>query len=231
MNNFLTPLTKVIYSHRGTIDKYMGDCIMAFWGAPVANPSHAHTAVIAALAMHNKLKELQSEFKAKNWPEIKIGIGLNTGRVSVGNMGSELRLAYTVMGDAVNLASRLEGITKEYGADIIVGENTVAAAPDIVFRELDRVRVKGKEQAVSIFQPIGPKIEISEDTIKRLGVFQNALTAYRKQEWDSAEAQLRHLHETSPENKLYVLFLERIPVLREKSPGADWDGAFTFETK
>ena len=231
MNNFLTPLTKVIYSHRGTIDKYMGDCIMAFWGAPVANPNHAHTAVVAALAMHNKLKELQTEFKSKNWPEIKIGIGLNTGRVSVGNMGSELRLAYTVMGDAVNLASRLEGITKEYGADIIVGENTVAAAPDIIFRELDRVRVKGKEQAVSIFQPIGPKTEISEDTIKRLGVFQAALTAYRKQDWDSAEAQLQHLHETSPENKLYMMFLERIPVLREKNLGPDWDGAFTFETK
>ena len=204
---------------------------MAFWGAPVPNPNHAHTAVIAALAMHDRLKELQTEFKSKNWPEIKIGIGLNTGRVSVGNMGSELRLAYTVMGDAVNLASRLEGITKEYGADIIVGENTVKAAPDIIFRELDRVRVKGKEQAVSIFQPIGPKSEIGEDTIKRLDVFNVALMAYRRQEWDSAEAQLRHLHETSPENKLYTLFLDRIPVLREKDLGAKWDGAFTFESK
>ena len=231
MNNFLTPLTRVIYSHRGTIDKYMGDCIMAFWGAPVPNTNHAHTAVIAALAMHDRLKELQTEFKSKNWPEIKIGIGLNTGRVSVGNMGSELRLAYTVMGDAVNLASRLEGITKEYGADIIVGENTVKAAPDIIFRELDRVRVKGKEQAVSIFQPIGPKSEIGEDTIKRLDVFNVALMAYRRQEWDSAEAQLRHLHETSPENKLYTLFLDRIPVLRDKDLGANWDGAFTFESK
>jgi adenylate cyclase len=231
MNNFLTPLTRVIYSHRGTIDKYMGDCIMAFWGAPVPNQNHAHTAVIAALAMHNKLKELQAEFKAKNWPEIKIGIGLNTGRVSVGNMGSELRLAYTVMGDAVNLASRLEGITKEYGADIIVGENTVAAAPDIIFRELDRVRVKGKEQAVSIFQPIGPKSEIGEDTIKRLKVFETALQSYRRQEWDVAEAQLKHLHETSPDNRLYQLFLERVPVLREKNLGPDWDGAFTFESK
>ena len=231
MNEFLTPLTEVIYKHHGTIDKYMGDCIMAFWGAPLANPAHAKAGVIAGLEMHRVLNELQPKFRARNWPEIKIGVGLNTGRMSVGNMGSKIRRAYTVMGDAVNLASRLEGITKEYGADIIVGEDTMKAAPDVLFRELDRVRVKGKENAVTIYQPIGPRSEIGEGTIKRLEHFNAALMLYRKQAWDEAEAALRHLKVTSPDNKLYDLFLDRIPVLRQKDLGADWDGAFTFETK
>jgi len=231
MNNFLTPLTQVIHKHKGTIDKYMGDCIMAFWGAPIANPAHAHVGIVAALEMHKTLVELQPQFRAKNWPEIKIGIGLNTGRMSVGNMGSELRLAYTVMGDAVNLASRLEGITKEYGADIIVGEETMKAAPEVVFRELDRVRVKGKENAVTMYQPIGLRSEVPAEVVKRLELFDNALRTYRRQDWDAAEALLRHLSESSPENKLYELFLKRIPVLREKNLGPDWDGAFTFETK
>jgi adenylate cyclase len=181
--------------------------------------------------MHRVLTELQPKFKAKNWPEIKIGVGLNTGRMSVGNMGSQIRRAYTVMGDAVNLASRLEGITKEYGADIIVGEETMKAAPDIVFRELDRVRVKGKENAVTIYQPIGLRSVVSADTVKRLEVFQEALMTYRRQEWDKAETLFQHLKETSPGNKLYELFLQRLPVLREKALGPVWDGAFTFETK
>ncbi len=231
MNEFLTPLTRVIHAHKGTIDKYMGDCIMAFWGAPLANPAHAHAGIIAALEMHKTLTDLQPHFRAKNWPEIKIGIGLNTGRMSVGNMGSALRLAYTVMGDAVNLASRLEGITKEYGAAIIVGEETMKAAPDIVFRELDRVRVKGKENAVSIFQPIGLRSEIGQGTLRRLALFEAALKTYRNQDWNAAEAQLHQLIQASPGNKLYDLFLKRIPVLREKQLGADWDGAFTFESK
>ncbi len=231
MNEFLTPLTEVIFKHHGTIDKYMGDCIMAFWGAPLSNPDHAHAGVIAGLEMHRILNELQPKFKEKYKLEIKIGVGLNTGRMSVGNMGSKIRRAYTVMGDAVNLASRLEGITKEYGADIIVGEETMKAAPEIVFRELDRVRVKGKENAVTIYQPIGPRSALSADTIKRLEVFQEALATYRSQDWDKAEMLLQQLKETSAGNKLYELFLLRIPILREKDLGPDWDGAFTFETK
>ena len=116
MNEFLTPLSRVIYSHRGTIDKYMGDCIMAFWGAPLPDTRHAYYAVLSGLEMQKTLRDLQPHFKERGWPPIRVGVGINTGRVSVGNMGSEVRVAYTVMGDAVNLASRLEGITKEYGA-------------------------------------------------------------------------------------------------------------------
>ncbi len=231
MNEFLTPLTEVIFKYNGTIDKYMGDCIMAFWGAPLDNPAHAHVGVLAGLEMHRVLAALQPKFKEKNWPEIKIGVGLNTGRVSVGNMGSQIRRAYTVMGDAVNLASRLEGITKEYGVDIIVGEETMKAAPDIVFRELDRVRVKGKENAVTIFQPMGLRSEVSTDTVQQLEVFQQALMSYRRQEWGEAETRLLHLQGASPGNKLYELFLSRIAVLREAGLESNWDGAFTLETK
>ena len=125
MNEFLTPLvTRDIYKHRGTIDKYMGDCIMAFWGAPLPRQDHARNAILAGIEMQATLQALQPHFKERGWPEIHIGVGINTGRVSVGNMGSEVRVAYTVMGDEVNLASRLEGLTKQYGVGIIVGENT-----------------------------------------------------------------------------------------------------------
>ncbi|MBI4207013.1 MAG: adenylate/guanylate cyclase domain-containing protein [Betaproteobacteria bacterium] len=231
MNEFLTPLTEVIYRHRGTIDKYMGDCIMAFWGAPLADPMHARNGILAALEMQRTLKDLQPHFKANNWPEIHIGVGLNTGRMSVGNMGSRIRLAYTVMGDAVNLASRLEGITKEYGTDIIVGEDTRAALSDIVFRELDRVRVKGKDVAVAIFEPVGLQGEVGQAKLDELELFHRALKLYRSQNWDMAEMQLINLQKISPKARLWQTFLERIAFLRANPPGPDWDGAFTFVTK
>jgi adenylate cyclase len=231
MNEFLTPLTEVIYKHRGTIDKYMGDCIMAFWGAPLADPMHARNGILAGLEMHQKLRELQPEFKARNWPEIRIGVGLNSGRMSVGNMGSKIRLAYTVMGDAVNLASRLEGITKEYGADIIVGEGTKNAVSDVVFRELDRVRVKGKDVAVAIFEPLGLQGQVDKTKLEEGRLFDGALTLYRSQAWDQAERELLQLQNLSPDSKLYKTFLQRISFLRANPPGSEWDGAFTFETK
>jgi adenylate cyclase len=231
MNEFLTPLTEIIYKHRGTIDKYLGDCIMAFWGAPLVDPVHAKNAIFAAIEMQQVLQSLQPHFKSKNWPEIRIGVGLNTGRMSVGNMGSKIRLAYTVMGDAVNLASRLEGITKEYGADIIVGENTMQAVPDVLFRELDRVRVKGKDQAVAIFQPLGLREEIDPARVAELHLFEQALINYRSQEWEMAGLQLVELQKMALDSKLYRTYLERIEFLRANPPGADWDGVFTFETK
>ncbi|MGH8119361.1 MAG: CHASE2 domain-containing protein, partial [Gammaproteobacteria bacterium] len=146
MNEFLTPLTHIIHDHHGTIDKYMGDAIMAFWGAPVPDPEHAKHAVEAGLAMINKMHDLSKDFQERGLPELKIGVGINTGIMSVGNMGSEFRMAYTVLGDAVNLGSRLEGITKQYGVDIIVGEESRAVASDFQFRKLDQVRVKGKHE-------------------------------------------------------------------------------------
>lgn len=231
MNEFLTPLTEVIYSHRGTIDKYMGDCIMAFWGAPLADPMHTRNGVLAALAMQKALRGLQPAFRERNWPPIHIGVGLNTGRMSVGNMGSRIRLAYTVMGDAVNLASRLEGLTKEYGTDIIVGEDTKAAVPDVVFMEIDRVRVKGKDVAVTIYEPLGTRDGIDSSWIEQIERFDEVLRHYRAQDWEAAASRLAVLRGIAPDRRLYGAFIERIEFLRANPPGAEWDGAFTFQTK
>ena len=231
MNEFLTPLSRVIYSHRGTIDKYMGDCIMAFWGAPLPDERHAYQAVLSGLEMQRKLRDLQPHFKERGWPEIHIGVGINTGRVSVGNMGSEVRVAYTVMGDAVNLASRLEGITKEYGAGVVVGESTREQAPEFIYRELDLVRVKGKDKPVAIFEPLGLVGEVGQALLEEIKLFQQALRLYRKQDWDRAELQLFNLLKISPGSRLYEVYSERVVYYRNNPPGEKWDGVFVFKTK
>jgi adenylate cyclase len=231
MNEFLTPLSRVIASHHGKVDKYMGDCIMAFWGAPVPDSRHAYHAVLSGLEMQRTLSTLLPRFKEKGWPEIQIGVGINTGRVSVGNMGSEVRVAYTVMGDAVNLASRLEGITKEYGAGVLVGESTKEEAPEFVYRELDLVRVKGKDKPVAIFEPLGLVGEVAQETLEEIKLFQQALRLYRKQEWDKAELQLYNLLKIAPKTKLYEVYAERVTYYRNNPPGESWDGVFVFKTK
>ena len=231
MNEFLTPLSRVVYKHRGTIDKYMGDCIMAFWGAPLRDPEHAKHAILAGIEMQQALLELQPHFKERGWPEIHIGVGINTGKVSVGNMGSEVRVAYTVMGDAVNLASRLESITKQYGVGVIVGENTKNTVPDFVYRELDQVRVKGKDKPVTIYEPVGLNNQVDKAVLEELKLFHQVLKLYRKQDWDQVELQLYNLQRMSPECKLYKVYAERVAYFRGNPPDADWDGVFVFQTK
>lgn len=231
MNEFLTPLTEVIYQNRGTVDKYMGDCIMAFWGAPLADQDHARNAVVAGLQMQRRLAELQPRFRARQWPEIRIGVGVNSGRMSVGNMGSEIRVAYTVMGDAVNLASRLEGITKQYGVTMVVGEQTRTRCPDVVFRELDRVRVKGKEEPVAIYEPLGIQGEVDRSLQEQAKLFHEALRAYRAQDWDRAEMHLLNLARMAPGALLYEMYAKRISYFRSRPPGPAWDGVFVFDTK
>jgi adenylate cyclase len=231
MNEFLTPLSRVVYKHRGTIDKYMGDCIMAFWGAPLPDGTHARNAILAGIEMQAALHGLQAHFKERGWPPIKIGVGINTGRVSVGNMGSEVRVAYTVMGDEVNLASRLEGITKQYGVGIIVGENTRNAAADFVYRELDHVRVKGKDKPIAIFEPLGLVGEIDKSTHDELKLFHEMRRLYRKQNWEQVELQLMNLQRISPQAELYKIYAKRVVHFRNNPPPGDWDGVYVFETK
>ncbi len=231
MNEYMTPMTRIIHKHRGTIDKYIGDAIMAFWGAPIPDPAHARNAVLAAMEMQEVLAVLRPQFIERGWPGVRIGVGLNTGTMSVGNMGSEFRMAYTVMGDSVNLGSRLESITKQYGVGIIVGEHTQQAVTGVVFRELDRVRVKGKDEPVAIYEPLGAAGQVDETTLDELKLFQQTLKLYRVQDWDLAEVQLLNLQKSSPECILYRLYLERISYFRSHPPGVEWDGVFTFTTK
>lgn len=231
MNEFLTPLTRLIHSHHGTIDKYMGDCVMAFWGAPLPDHEHARNAVLCGLEMHNTISDLAPAFRARNWPELKIGVGVNSGKVVVGNMGSESRVAYTVMGDAVNLASRLEGLAREYGVPVIVGEKTRALVPDIVFRELDRVMVKGKDEPVSIYEPIGKQDELEKARLDGLKLWAQFLRLYRSRDWDAAEVQLLNLQKIDGAQRLYQLFIQRIAQLRRNPPDESWLGAYRFEAK
>lgn len=231
MNEYLTEMTKIIHENRGTIDKYMGDAVMAFWGAPIADEDHARHALETGLAMLERTEAIQSDFSARGWPPIKIGVGLNSGEMSVGDMGSQFRRAYTVIGDAVNLGSRLEGLTKNYGVEIIVGEETRKRVGDFAYRELDVVRVKGKDEPIAIFEPIAPKDQVSKDEMKELSLHRETLKLYRTQEWDRAEMQFINLQNMTPDRKLYGEYLKRIAQYRQSPPGDNWDGVFTHTTK
>ena len=232
MNQFLTPLTRVIQKRRGTIDKYMGDAIMAFWGAPLEDARHAEHALAAALELPRALRSLDEPFARRGWPRLNIGVGLATGVMRVGNMGSEFRRAYTVMGDPVNLGSRVEGLTKEYGATVICTESTRNAGPgDWSYRELDRVRVKGKDEPVAIYEPMGPKEALPPDLRQELARHRGALKMYRAQQWEAAEAEFFSLSRGAHPHRAYELFMERIAYYRKHPPGEQWDGVFTFTTK
>lgn len=231
LNDVFSRLTDLIRANRGTIDKYMGDCVMAFWGAPVELPNHAHLAVKTALEMSNAVRKINEEHRAKGLPEIGIGIGLNTGNMCVGDMGSDIRRSYTVIGDAVNLGSRLEGLSKAYGVDIVVSESTRKQAPDFAWQELDRVRVKGKEQAVAIFWPLGPLDRVEAAHQAELKTWSAFLKAYRAQDWDQCDVQMLNLQRANAKKYLYQLYSERVASMRLLPFDPDWDGATNFETK
>ncbi len=232
LNSVFSRLTHIIRSRHGTIDKYMGDCVMAFWGAPVATPEHAQMAVMAALDMARAVAQLNGEHLHKELPEIGVGIGLNTGTMCVGDMGSDIRRSYTVIGDAVNLGSRLEGLSKTYGVPLVVSDTTRALAPGFIWQELDRVRVKGKAQAVSIHTPIAPSSDpLAPEQLRELAEWQQFLAAYRAQEWAQCSLLLQCLQAAQPASILYSLYASRIEALRVLPFQPDWDGATQFDTK
>ncbi|HSG43684.1 MAG TPA: adenylate/guanylate cyclase domain-containing protein, partial [Anaerolineales bacterium] len=231
MNELLTPVTHIIHKHRGTIDKYMGDAVMAFWGAPLQDHDHARHALHAALDILSMLESLKEEFVSRGWPPLRMGIGIHTGVMHVGDMGSEFRKAYTVIGDAVNLGSRLEGLTKQYGVQIIVSETTMEAVDDVIYRELDDVRVKGKDRPVRIYEPLGIKGNVPKAVRDELKVYKQARKYYREQQWDLAELQFLNLQKMSPMMKLYSVYLDRIQFFRGNPPSDKWDGVFTYKTK
>lgn len=231
LNGVFSRLTDVIRHNRGTIDKYMGDCVMAFWGAPVDTPNHANLAVKTAREMAQAVHSINEEHRKGGIPEIGIGIGLNTGSMCVGDMGSDIRRSYTVIGDAVNLGSRLEGLSKIYGVEIVVSEVTKKMAGDFLWQELDRVRVKGKEQAVAIFHPAAIAEQGSGDIATELKTWNAFLKAYRSQDWDQCEMLLLNLQRMNPQKYLYKLYGERVASMKLLPFDPGWDGATNFETK
>ena len=236
INQFLTPMTDRILAHRGTIDKYMGDCIMAFWNAPLDDPQHQLNACRAALAMRAELVALNARLKEEAEQEgrpfipLAIGIGLNSGKVVVGNMGSDQRFDYSVLGDAVNLASRLEGQSKTYGVDIVVGDTTKEAAPGYAYLELDLIAVKGKAEAVRIYALRAAEADEAHRTL--VAAQDEMLRAYRSQRWDTAAAALDRLRSLAPDlETLWDLYLQRLVDYRQSPPGPEWDGVYVARSK
>ncbi len=232
INEYLTNMSSIIRSrYRGTLDKYIGDAIMAFWGAPVEDAQHARNGVLAGLEMQKECEALNAKFSARGWPSLKIGVGLNSGTVRVGDMGSQVRRAYTAMGDAVNVASRLEGRTKAYGVGVLVGQATRSLVKDVVFREVDRIKVKGKDEALTIYEPLGLESEIGNRMQDELKLWNQTLRAYRGQHWDQADLNLLNLTRMNPDCGLYRVYAERVAEKRRAPPPPEWDGVTAFDEK
>ncbi len=239
INRFLTPMTDAILARGGTIDKYMGDCIMAFWNAPLDDKQHADHACDAALAMFEELGKLNAELVAEAEAEgrasapLNIGIGLNTGDCVVGNMGSQQRFDYSVLGDAVNLASRLEGQSKNYGVGVVIGDDTRQRANGFATIELDLIAVKGKQEAAKIHALLGDEKMTHDARFTELSdKHARMLSAYRDQHWDEAETLLGECRALDGALEvLYDLYEERIEYYQENPPGPDWDGVFVATSK
>ncbi len=234
INRYLTPMSEVVLAHQGTIDKYIGDCIMAFWNAPLDDPAHARNACRTAAAMRAELARLNALWAGEAgaagqlFDPVRVGIGVNTGMCCVGNMGSDQRFDYSVLGDDVNLASRLEGQSKIYGVDIVISETTRAAAPDEPALELDLIRVKGKTKPVRVFTLLGAA-EAEALAVPHAAM----LAAYRARDWGAAEAALALCRAAAPSSlaALHALYAGRISACRAAPPQADWDGVYTAAEK
>jgi adenylate cyclase len=242
MNRLLTPLTNTIIDHEGTIDKYIGDAVMAFWNAPLSVPDHEIKACAAALAMIGRLDVLNREREeeatsaGQRFLPFRIGIGINTGKCVVGNLGSDLRFNYSVLGDPVNVASRLEGQTKYYGVPIIIGTGTAEKAKDqFAILELDLVAVKGKAEAQTIYALLGNQELASDVRFQELRkLYSTMLYCYRSRDWDGALEAIE-LCQSAKHNfsltDLFGLYRTRIEAFRQTAPPADWAGIFVAETK
>ncbi|HET6930478.1 MAG TPA: adenylate/guanylate cyclase domain-containing protein [Candidatus Acidoferrum sp.] len=238
LNGYLSDMTKIVFDTQGTLDKYIGDAVMAFWGAPFEEPDHAANACNASLAMMKTVRAMQKQWAAEGKPRLDIGIGLNSGSASVGNMGSALRYGYTALGDTVNLSSRLEGLNKEYGTHILVNESTYAAVKSdgFLFRELDVIRVKGKLQPVTIYELVGNLSELERDPgyselKQRLKDFAAARELYRKRDWEQAQHAFQEILNRTPDDGPSRMYWKRCQEYLFDEPPVGWDGVFTMTHK
>ncbi len=234
LNEYFTPMTKVVLDSNGLLDKYIGDAIMAVWGAPITLLDHADRALDASLEMLEILKILQAKWKADGLPHLDIGIGINTGEMVVGNMGSDQRFDYTVLGDSVNLGSRLEGITKNYGIRLICSQFTKESVlnPDkYIFRELDFIRVKGKNEPIKIYEVMEQNPETKNLMKSVAKEFEEGLAFYKKGDWDNAFAKFQKVLELRPEDGPAKVFVSRCEYLKTAELDHPWDGIWTYKTK
>lgn len=239
MNDFLTPMTSAVLDNKGFVDKYMGDAMMTFWNAPVDTPDHAESACRAALEMVNALKPVNEELKARAeaaqrpFHELKAGIGINSGQASVGNMGSKQRFAYSALGDTVNLASRLEGQTKNYGVSVMISDATRSAAASFATIELDLLTVKGRTEPERVHTLLGgPEIAENPDFVSFRARHDSMLAAYRAKKWDEAEKAAGECIALQPELEvLYRLYISRIAAYRQNPPPANWSGVWVAKDK
>ena len=210
LNEYFTVMTEILFKHEGTIDKYIGDAIMAFWNAPTKQPAHAQRAVEAALEMDRAIKELADTFLARGWPGPTMGIGINTGRANVGNMGSKYRMTYTAIGDAVNLASRIETLTRIYRVPIIISEHTHKQLKGISCREIDQVRVRGKHQQTRIYQPLCYEDKVDNQLKEKLILHSEAIELYHTEKYKNASRLFRDLYESDKTDKYYKVMLKKM---------------------
>lgn len=218
-------MTEIVFNTRGTVDKYVGDMLMAFWGAPIEDDRHEYHALQTALDMLDESKRLQKEFAKIGLPAVEIGIGVNTGIVNVGDMGSKYRRSYTIIGDAVNLTSRMETLTKYYQVKIIVGHETKKEQDDFVFRLLDKIRVKGKGKAIRIYELICRRDDASTELLDELYRYHQAYDFYLHKAWQRALDIFHVLAEEFPDKNVYKIYIDRILRLKDEDLDQDWDGS------
>jgi len=232
LNEYLNEMSEVILSYDGTVDKYIGDAIMAVWGAPVDQPDHAVRACDAALDCRKRLRVFRDTLKARGLPDLNSRIGLSSGMMLVGNMGSKQRFDYTVIGDAVNLGSRLEGANKNYGTSLMINERTRELAGDaIVVRELDLLRVKGKNRPITVFELVAKAGEARFETTEKIRLFHEGLALYRRMRWDEAFRAFQSVMTIDPDDGPAKIYIDRINEFRNNPPAEGWDGVYTLKTK
>ena len=232
LNEYLTPMTEIILNHRGYVDKYEGDAIMAEWGVPYANERHASLACFAALDQQKKLAEIRDDLEQRYGHRLTVRMGINSGRVSAGNMGSERQMQYTVMGDAVNQAARFEPACKDYGINIMMGESTYELAKDdIEGRLLDKIIVKGKTVAIKIYELVARKGELDEKDLEALRLYEEALKIHWDRKFDEALQKLDAVLEILPQDGPALALKTRIDAYLENPPPEDWSGEYIRTSK
>jgi adenylate cyclase len=232
LNEYMAAMTEIVFKRDGVLDKYIGDAIMAFWNAPISQPDHARRACETALDMIERLQQLQADWKQRGIPALEIGIGINTGPMVVGNMGSRDRLAYTVLGDAVNVASRLEGLSKEYGTRVVIGEATRAEAGEMFeYRFLDMVAVKGRSEPLAVYEVISRAGQLEPSKTSVLETYRRGIELYRARRWTEAAALFREILAATPDDGPSALYLRRSHTLLETPPPPEWDGVYVAKTK